>query len=510
MKCVVLPTDGSHLKSTASVFSCRDIVLMNMSYCDEYLIAAAGKERSEIEQEIREISDIAYRWIDTSCLTKKQIMDNICQELQPQEGIIVFDEERVNPAGYHPSGVDYKKGMLEAIRSMNRGKICHLGVENDGQSYDMGIYLLKADVFHSIKEDLCDDLFANIDEVTLAEKILITAGKQSGAETEKVTQALKPVMVKLSPAFKDYLWGGTKLREIFGKKTTLDIVAESWEVSAHPDGLSTVAEGKYAGMTLAEFLGRPGGEALGWKCRFMSDFPILIKFIDAKNPLSIQVHPNDEYALVNENEYGKNEMWYILEADEGAGIYCGFNRETSAGEVRKRIEDNTILEILNWVPAKKGDVFFIKAGTVHAIGAGIMICEIQQSSNCTYRLYDYDRKDKNGNRRELHVDKAIDVLDYHQYDNPLTKATNQEIGGNTVRQLAHCKYFNCVSYRIEEEMSLVLTDKSFLAIVCVGGEGEITLEDEKIEFHRGESLFITAGKGVAHIHGNCEMVITEI
>ena len=183
-------------------------------------------------------------------------------------------------------------------------------------------------------------------------------------------------IVKLAPAFKDYLWGGTKLKESYGKKTDLDIVAESWELSTHPDGESVVTTGPYAGMKLSEYVNALGKDCLGTKGNAFEFFPILIKFIDAKQPLSIQVHPDNEYALRVEKEYGKTEMWYVLDCEEGASLYFGVNKEVTKEEFARRIQDGTLLEILKKVPVHKGDVFFIKAGTIHAIGAGIQICEI--------------------------------------------------------------------------------------------------------------------------------------
>lgn len=186
-------------------------------------------------------------------------------------------------------------------------------------------------------------------------------------------------------------------------------MAESWELSTHKDGESVIRDGEYMGMSLSSFVAQDKENILGKNASKFEFFPILIKFIDALDSLSIQVHPSDEYALTNEKEYGKTEMWYILDCEEDAFLYYGFNREITKEEFRKRLNDNTILDVLNKVYVKKGDVFFINAGTVHAIGKGIMICEIQQNSNTTYRVYDYNRKDKFGNLRDLHIDKAIDV-----------------------------------------------------------------------------------------------------
>ncbi len=196
---------------------------------------------------------------------------------------------------------------------------------------------------------------------------------------------------QLSPAFKDYLWGGTKLRDVYGKNCDFDKVAESWELSTHPAGESTLAGGDHPGLTLSQYF-QQFPEVLGKNARAFRDFPVLIKLIDAKDPLSIQVHPSDEYALRVEGEYGKTEMWVIVDCEPGAFLYFGVNRPVSKEEFQQRIENNTVLEVLNKVEVRPGDVFFIQSGTIHAIGAGILICEIQQNSNCTYRVYDYGRR----------------------------------------------------------------------------------------------------------------------
>ena len=208
---------------------------------------------------------------------------------------------------------------------------------------------------------------------------------------------------RLTPAFKDYIWGGTRLRDEYGKKCDYDKVAESWELSCHKDGASVVADGEDKGFTLAEYIDKHGKAVLGTDCEKFENFPILIKLIDAKDNLSVQVHPDNEYALRVEGEYGKTEMWYIVDCDEGATLLYGFKHEISKEEFAERIADNTLLEVTNAVPVKKGDVFFIQAGTLHAIGKGILIAEIQQNSNTTYRIYDYGRVGKDGKPRELHL-----------------------------------------------------------------------------------------------------------
>jgi len=216
-------------------------------------------------------------------------------------------------------------------------------------------------------------------------------------------------ILKLKPGCKDYLWGGSKLIREYGKEYAGDVLAETWELSCHPDGPSVIDGGEYAGWTLAEYIEKKGKAVLGSSCSRLQDFPILIKLIDAKDNLSIQVHPDNQYALENEGQYGKTEMWYVLDAGEDAFLYYGFDKEISLEEFSGRIQEDTLTEVLHAVPVQKGDVLFIEAGTIHAIGKDILIAEIQQNSNVTYRVYDYGRTGKDGKKRELHIEKALAV-----------------------------------------------------------------------------------------------------
>lgn len=329
--------------------------------------------------------------------------------------------------------------------------------------------------------------------------------EQLGIETE--------AFVKLQPAFKDYLWGGTRLKTIYHKQCDYDIVAESWELSAHEAGQSIIASGRHKGITFAEYLNIIGKNNWGWKCRSLDAFPILIKFIDAKGSLSVQVHPDDDYALMVENQYGKNEMWYIIDCEPEAYLYCGFNRDVSREEVEKRLRDNTILEVLNKVPVQKGEAYFIPAGTVHAIGAGILICEIQQSSNCTYRLYDYCRRDKFGNLRELHIDKALDVLKYSKYEPQKLEDTMEEGRGYVKHVISRCKYFECTQYQLDGMLELPAVEESFTSLVCIRGEGVLCLDKDRntrMQFRAGDSIFMPKSNDIYRVNGKCEFIITRI
>lgn len=315
---------------------------------------------------------------------------------------------------------------------------------------------------------------------------------------------MQPIL--LAPAFKDYLWGGTKLKTQYGKQSDLDIVAESWELSTHKDGQSTVASGSDRGLSLTEYIEKHGEAVLGSHGAAFDFFPILIKLIDARDNLSIQVHPDDDYALKNEGEYGKTEMWYILEAEEGASLYYGLNTEVSKEEFRRRIESNTLLEVLNRVEVHKGDVFFIQAGTVHAIGKGIVICEIQQNSNTTYRVYDYDRRDAQGNPRQLHIEQAIQVSDLKPA--PENTSAGEEVSheGYTQKQLASCRYFTVERLYIASRAELNITAESFHSLVVTEGSGTLAMEGTELSFKKGDSILIPAQEQKYTITGNCEVI----
>lgn len=311
--------------------------------------------------------------------------------------------------------------------------------------------------------------------------------------------------IKLSPAFKDYLWGGVKLKTSYNKKSDLDIVAESWELSTHKDGPSIVCGGEFDGLSLMEYIEKNGAECMGKNAQKFDYFPILIKFIDALNNLSIQVHPDDEYALRVEGEYGKTEMWYILECDEGAYLYYGVNREISKEELRERIENNTVLEVLNKVPVHKGDVFFIEAGTIHAICSGIVICEIQQNSNTTYRVYDYDRRDKNGNARELHIDKAIEVSTL----TPSPEIKKADLSAADA-VLAQCDKFTVRKLAVGGSMDVAISTDCFHSLIVTEGSGELELNGEKLLLEKGDSVFVPAQDDKYTINGDCTVILSYV
>ena len=311
-------------------------------------------------------------------------------------------------------------------------------------------------------------------------------------------------ILKLKPACKDYLWGGHRLKDEYNVEYDGDVLAEAWELSCHPDGPSMIVNGPYAGKSLQEYIDLEGMEVLGTHCRRFRDFPILTKFIDAKDNLSIQVHPGNGFALQNEGQYGKTEMWYVLDAEEGAFLYYGFKEEISREEFARRIEENTLLEVLNAVPVKKGDVLFIESGTLHAIGKGILIAEIQQNSNVTYRVYDYGRVGKDGKKRDLHIEKALAVTNRV----PIMRS------GSQYPHIADCDYFTVdklnLDGRLTYRMQGTVSETSFLSILILDGEGKISCKGESVSYRRGDSLFLAAGSGDWQIEGKCDALLTTI
>lgn len=313
---------------------------------------------------------------------------------------------------------------------------------------------------------------------------------------------------KLAPAFKDYLWGGTRLRDIYHKPCTLPKVAESWELSTHPAGESTLSGGRWDGQPLSAYFAQ-NPQAMGEHCRDFPNFPVLIKFIDARQPLSIQVHPSDGYALREEGEYGKTEMWYVMDCDPGSTLYFGVNRALAQEEFRRRIEDNTVEEVLNRVPVHPGDVFFIEAGTLHAIGAGILICEIQQNSNCTYRVYDYARLGPDGQPRALHIDKALAVSRLTPSPAPV-QPTPTAVPGGTQTLLASCPYFTTHRYRVDTTVTLTAGPESFLSLMVMEGSGTAAGPENTVAFAPGDSLLVPAGSGDVQVSGPCLLAVTQV
>ena len=326
----------------------------------------------------------------------------------------------------------------------------------------------------------------------------------------------------LSPASKDYLWGGDRLRKDFNKAIDLTPLAETWECSTHPDGESTVESGTHQGRTLSavlaehpEYLGsHPRMVMQGLGSDSPNTLPILIKLIDAKEKLSVQVHPNDTYAATHENgSLGKTEMWYVLDAKPDAHLIYGFNRNMNTELVHTSIEQNTIEKYLQKVPVQKDDVFYIEAGTVHAIGEGIVIAEIQENSNLTYRLHDYNRRDKNGMLRPLQIEKALQVLNYKSSKSPRQPMRVLRYHpGCASELLCRCKYFQVERILLNTQPGSLLpdcstSDLSFQVLLCVEGAGHLlTEENESISFQKGSCIFIPANSVKTQICGTAQLL----
>lgn len=314
-------------------------------------------------------------------------------------------------------------------------------------------------------------------------------------------------IMKLKPQGKDYLWGGTRLREEYGKDIPLTPLAETWECSVHPDGLSVVVNGENAGRTLADVL-TEHPEYMGSKVPKGSGFPILVKFIDAKQDLSVQVHPDDVYARKYEHQNGKTEMWYVLDATEDASLIYGFEHPVTEDILRKAVETETLGKHLHKVKVHKGDLFYVPAGTVHGIGAGTLVAEIQENSNVTYRVYDYDRVDKNGNKRELHFDKAVKVMDMTVAPDVRQKARLVRYYPGCSREvLCRCKYFETERIQVSSVCEFTVLDTSFQVLLCLDGEGTAASpQGETVSFGKGDCLFIPADMGRCRLHGQMELL----
>lgn len=320
--------------------------------------------------------------------------------------------------------------------------------------------------------------------------------------------------IKLTAPIKDYIWGGTKLISEYNKKTDLPCAAESWELSCHKDGSSVIQNGVYAGKTLTEFISARGKSILGSSCAGFDSFPVLIKLIDACDNLSVQVHPDNDYAKRVEGEYGKTEMWYIVDCEEGASLIYGFKDTISKAEFASRIADNTLLEVTNTVPVKKGDVFFIQAGTLHAIGKGILIAEIQQNSNTTYRVYDYGRVGADGKPRDLHIEKALDVTTLGPPTRkPCAAGAPIKTPGCVKTLLSSCEYFTSSLLTVDAwpmPISLVANNASFHSLLCLDGKFNLDSKHGDITFEKGDSIFLQAGFGEYRLRGRGEIIQTVL
>ncbi len=318
---------------------------------------------------------------------------------------------------------------------------------------------------------------------------------------------MEPLFLK--SVTKDYIWGGQKLKKLFGKKSSGDNIAESWELSCHNDGCSIVAGGKNGNVSLTSYIKAHGRkQILGTDCEHVNNVP-LIKLIDAKEPLSVQVHPDDEYARSKGSSNGKTEMWYILDADEGAEIVYGLSAALTKEELRSHAEKGTLDIVLKYVPVKKGDVFYIPAGTIHAIGKGILLAEVQQNSNLTYRLYDYKRLDADGKERPLHIDDAIEAakLTPGVWENPYPV---WRFPWGEKQTLSYCQYFVTNSITVLNERKFEVKNNSFTHILVTDGMGLLFTESHDYQIKKGDSILLPAGTGVCRINGSIRYIETYL
>lgn len=307
--------------------------------------------------------------------------------------------------------------------------------------------------------------------------------------------------LKLGMITKKIIWGGERLAREYGKGTPGEKIAESWELTDRADGVNTIVGGTFDGMLLSDYLNAHKDEVKkGWDGE---RFPLLIKLIDAEADLSIQVHPDDEYAAAHTTDLGKTEMWYIVDAAPDARIIYGLKKKYSAAEVRAAIENGTLEELMNYVPVKKGETYFIPSGMVHAICRGILIAEIQQNSNITYRVYDYNRRGADGKLRELHVDDALAVIDKIEDPSAVRADANEELG-----IIAKCGYFTV--YHFEKAFTMTATEESFVHLLCLGGEAVITWNGGEMNIKKGESVYIPAGFGEFAVSEGADIVVSTL
>ena len=306
------------------------------------------------------------------------------------------------------------------------------------------------------------------------------------------------------PILKERIWGGEKLKTILNKPISSTITGESWELSTVEGDVSIVANGEYKGKSLTELINDNPDEMLGIEVhqQFGKQFPLLFKYLDAREDLSIQVHPNDELAKKRHNSFGKTEMWYVMQADKEARIIVGFKENSNADDYKIKLENKNLLSILNSVKVDEGDVFFLETGTVHAIGAGLVIAEIQQTSDITYRLYDFERMDASGNKRELHVDLALEAINYNKVDTrkKYNKTQNQS------NPVVDCPYFTTNFLPLDGELSVEKTGSSFTVYMCVDGIFALDSDGAKYQYKKGDTVLIPAGLKTFSINGKASIL----
>jgi mannose-6-phosphate isomerase len=310
--------------------------------------------------------------------------------------------------------------------------------------------------------------------------------------------------LQFQPIFKDRIWGGTKLKTVLNKPITSSITGESWELSTVDGDESVIANGEFAGKSLTAFIDAFPNEVLGTKVFkiFGKQFPLLFKYLDAREDLSIQVHPNDQLASARHNSFGKTEMWYVLQADAGSSIIVGFKKDSNSAEYIENLNGKTLLSLLDTIPVEVGDVFFLETGTVHAIGAGLLIAEIQQTSDITYRLYDFDRVDADGNTRALHIDLALDAINYDKIDAKRSYQKHE----NTSNEMVDCNYFTTNYIPLSGTMKFEKDGRSFHVYMCTEGDFTITQENVPYHYKKGDTILMPAAISIFEFTGNASLL----
>ena len=319
---------------------------------------------------------------------------------------------------------------------------------------------------------------------------------------------IKEAPITFKPYFKSVIWGGNRICDYKGIKQEIPNIGESWEISEVPGFESVVDEGEYAGLNLTELISRFKEELLGTGVyeKYHGKFPLLIKLIDAHDNLSVQVHPNDELAKLRHGTHGKTEMWYIINSDKDAKIFAGLNREITPDEYAGRIESKTFAEILAVHDSLPGDIFFLPAGRVHAIGAGNLLAEIQQSSDITYRIYDYDRKDSQGNTRELHTELAKDAIDYKVYENYKNPPLPEELHDS---EMVNCQYFKTRRVKLKGEKIFETDNSSFTVVMCVNGSAHIFCREGDTSLSKGKTALLPARLDRYKVKGDATLIIAR-
>ena len=310
--------------------------------------------------------------------------------------------------------------------------------------------------------------------------------------------------LQFEPILKERIWGGTKLKSYLNKPITSEITGESWEISTVENEVSIVANGAFKGKSLNELINEFPAEILGTKVHqaFGKQFPLLFKYLDAREDLSIQLHPNDELAKKRHNSFGKTEMWYVMQADKDAGLIVGFKEKSSPSAYIQHVNDKTLLEILDAKKVQKGDVFFLATGTIHAIGAGNVIAEIQQTSDITYRVYDFDRVDANGNKRELHNDLALEAINYNTVEAQRTYAKKE----NVSNEMVNCQYFTTHFIALNGTMKVHKNQDSFTVYMCVDDQFELSFEGKTYSYQKGDTVLIPASLTDFQLNGKASIL----